>query len=200
MAEDVGFVAVFSVTTHSLPARRRRVRYRLVSSQQATSPTVIYTERQWVPWYFWLNAAVVILIASATFGLNREPMWTIIIAAVLTALSVWILVSWSGTVVRVEQDPDGSRWLTVKGAQLPADVVSRSLAVPATARRNALGPQLDPAAFLVTHAWIQTHAMFVLDDPEDDTPYWMIATRHPRELIAAFVPDQVEAATATINN
>ncbi len=157
-------------------------------SNQSLNPNVIYRERQWVPWYFWMNGFFVIAITAATVGLNREPIWAIVTAAILTLLGVWILVSWSGTIIRVEEDPDGTRWLTVKGAQLPADVVSRCLAVPATARRNALGPQLDPAAFLVTHAWIQTHAMFVLDDPEDDTPYWLIATRNPDKLIEAFVP------------
>ncbi len=131
-----------------------------------------------------------VAVATATFGLNRAAMWSVITALVLGIPGIWILLSWSSTVVRVEQDPDGSRWLMVKGAQLPAEVVARSLAVPASARRNALGPQLDPAAFLVSHAWIQTHAMFVLNDPEDPTPYWLIATRNPDKLIEAFVPQQ----------
>ncbi|MCQ9335693.1 DUF3093 domain-containing protein [Corynebacterium phoceense] len=163
------------------------------------APTVLYQERFWVPWYFWLYGAIVVFVATATFSLNRAPMWLYIIGAVLTALGVWVLIAWSGTVLRVEQDPDGTRWLTVKGAQLPSDVVSRSLAIPSTARRNALGPQLDPAAFLVTKGWMKEHVMLVLDDPEDDTPYWLIATKHPREVLEAFVPDQAEQAASTLD-
>ena len=164
----------------------------------AAPAQVLYSERQWVPWYFWMNGFFVVALTTATFSLNRDPKWAIIAAVVLTALAVWILVSWSNTVVRVEQDSDGTRWLTVRGAQLPADVVSRSLAIPQTARRNALGPQLDPAAFLSTHAWIPTHAMFVLNDPEDDTPYWLVATRRPRQLLEAFLPEQAEEACSTL--
>ena len=62
--------------------------------------------------------------------------------------------------------------------------------MPATARRNALGPQLDPAAFIVTHGWVPEHVMLVLDDPEDPTPYWLIGSKNPEKLLAAFVPDQ----------
>ena len=100
--------------------------------------------------------------------------------------------------MKVTEDPDGSRWLEVKGAQLPNDVMARSLAVPKSAKRNALGPQLDPAAFVVTHGWIDEHVMLVLDDPEDPTPYWLVCTSHPRRLLERFVPEQAEAATRGI--
>lgn len=160
----------------------------------AESPVILYRERQWVPWYWWFMAAFVVAISTATVSLNRGIMWVIIPAILLSAIAVWVLVTWSNTVVQVEQDADGTRWLTVKGAQLPSDVVSRSTAVPATARRNALGPQLDPAAFLVTHGWVPEHVMLVLDDPEDPTPYWLLGSTNPEKLLAAFLPEQAAAA------
>ena len=52
-----------------------------------------------------------------------------------------------------------------------------------SAQRNALGRQLDPAAFLVTHTWIPTMVLLVLDDPDDPTPYWLVSTRHPEALL-----------------
>ena len=106
----------------------------------------------------------------------------------------WGLYSMSGTVIRVEQDPDGTRWLTVKGAQLPHDIVSRSIGVPKTARRSALGPQLDPAAFLVSHQWVEELVMLVLDDPEDPTPYWLVSSKDPEALLRAFIPQQADQA------
>ena len=160
----------------------------------ADSPVVLYRERQWVPWYWWLMAAFVVVISTATVSLNRGILWVIIPAILLSAIAVWVLLTWSNTVVRVEQDSDGTRWLTVKEAQLPHDVVARSTAVPATARRNALGPQLDPAAFIVTHGWVPEHVMLVLDDPEDPTPYWLIGSKGPEKLLAAFLPDQAGAS------
>ncbi|MCG7275216.1 MULTISPECIES: DUF3093 domain-containing protein [Corynebacterium] len=160
------------------------------------SPTVLYRERQWVPWYWWLMAAFVVVISVATVSLNRGILWVIIPAILLSAIAVWVLLTWSNTVVQVERDTDGTRWLTVKDAQLPHDVVSRSTTVPATARRNALGPQLDPAAFIVTHGWVPEHVMLVLDDPEDPTPYWLINSKNPEQLLAAFVPEQARPTAA----
>ena len=57
-----------------------------------------------------------------------------------------------------------------------------------------MGRQLDPAAFLIYHGWVKQLAMFVLDDPEDPTPYWLVSSRDPESLIRAFVPDQVDQA------
>ncbi|MCT1408797.1 DUF3093 domain-containing protein [Corynebacterium accolens] len=161
-----------------------------IPAPQPADPKVLYRERQWVPWYFWIFAAIVVALTSATAGLNRSVWWTIIPAVLLGAIAIWVLITWSGTVVQVEQDEDGTRWLLVKDAQLPNEVVSRSITVPKSARHNALGPQFDPAAFLVSHAWIDEHAMMVLNDPEDDTPYWLIASKDPDQLLRAFLPEQ----------
>ena len=102
-----------------------------------------------------------------------------------------------------EEDPDGTRWLVTGQANLPHTVVSRSLAVPATAKRNAMGRQLDPAAFVVSHGWVPEMVMLVLDDPEDPTPYWLVASKHPEQLLAAFLPEQqsdADQAAVTTRN
>lgn len=161
--------------------------------------TEVFRERQWVPWHFWPMALGIVTLTAATAGLNRPLMWTVIPFVVLAIFAAWILITWSSRVITVQVDADGTRWLNVKDASLPADVVSRSLAVPATAQRNALGPQLDPAAFVVNHAWLDEMVMFVIDDEEDPTPYWMVTTRHPEELLQAFVPEQFEDATAHLH-
>jgi hypothetical protein len=158
---------------------------------------VLYSERQWVPLYWWLIAAFLVALISAQLGLNRASIWLYGGAVVLSILAVWVLYSMSSTTVRVELEPDGTRWLVTGQANLPHTVVARSLAVPATAKRNAMGRQLDPAAFVVSHGWVPEMVMLVLDDPEDPTPYWLIATKNPEKLLTAFLPDQVAEATAT---
>lgn len=107
---------------------------------------------------------------------------------------MWVLLSLSGTVISVEEDPEGTRWLRAGDARLPDDAVSRTLAVPASAKRNAMGRQLDPAAFVISHGWVPEMAMFVLNDPEDPTPYWLIGSKDPEALIKAFLPDQISGA------
>lgn len=165
-----------------------------VSVNSATETTILYRERQWVPAYWWVLAAGLVALTTAQMALNRSIWWMIVPGILLTALAVWVLLWWSSTVIQVEQDEDGSRWLIAGQASLPSDVVSRSLAVPESAKRNAMGRQLDPAAFVVSHGWVREMVMLVLDDPEDPTPYWLLSSRDPAQLLRAFLPDQAEEA------
>lgn len=159
------------------------------------SPEVLYQERQWVPWHWWLIALAAVTIGTGQLALNRNLWWFAVPFLVIAALVAWVLIHWSATVIRVERDTDGTRWLVAGSAQLPADVVSRSLAVPKSAKRNAMGPQLDPAAFLVTHSWVPHLVMLVLDDENDPTPYWLVSSKNPRALLEAFVPEQAQQAS-----
>ncbi len=166
----------------------------------ATNSTkVLYSERQWVPLYWWFIAAFLVALTSAQLGANRAPLWLYIAVVSLSVLAVWVLLYLSSTTVRVELEPDGSRWLVTGQANLPHTVVDRSLAVPATAKRNAMGRQLDPAAFVVSHGWVPEMVMLVLNDPDDPTPYWLIATKNPEKLLAAFLPEQLADATASLH-
>lgn len=151
-----------------------------------TGTTVLYEEKQWVPWYWWLAGLGASFLTAAQIGHNRDAIWFWIPLIFFGGIALWSLWHLSSTVIKVERDPQGITWLTVKGANLPHTVVSRTLAVPATAKRNAMGRQLDPAAFLVSRSWIPEMAMFVIDDPEDPTPYWLVATKDPEQLLKAF--------------
>ncbi|QPK82489.1 DUF3093 domain-containing protein [Corynebacterium qintianiae] len=162
----------------------------MTDSRNALATTVLYRERQWAPWYMWVAGAALSLLLAAQFALNRNIFWFVIPLLVTGAIVVWFLFWMSRTIIQVEQDATGTRWLSVEGANLPDTVVSRSMVVPESARRNALGRQLDPAAFLVSRSWVKEHALLVLDDPEDPTPYWLIASKSPDELIRTFLPGQ----------
>ncbi len=155
---------------------------------------VIYQERQWVPWYWWLLAAALVALIAVQLAHNRNFWWGLIPGVVLGLVAAWVLINWSSTRLRVELDADGTRWLLAEKATLPADVVSRSLAVPKSAKKNAMGRQLDPAAFIVSHGWVRDMVMLVLDDPADPTPYWLLSCKDPAGLLRALVPEQAEEA------
>lgn len=148
---------------------------------------MLYRERQWVPWYWWLLGALAVGLTSAQLMLNRNIWWFIVPAIVLGLATVWMMLTLSSTVLTVTEDEAGTRWLNTNDAQLPGDVVSRSTEVPPSAKRNAMGRQLDPAAYVVSHGWVPQMIMLVLDDPEDDTPYWLIGSKHPRKLLDTFL-------------
>ncbi|MBC3178894.1 DUF3093 domain-containing protein [Corynebacterium lujinxingii] len=154
----------------------------------AAATNVLYTERQWVPWYWWAAVAGLTVLLAGEMALNRNMWWFFGALIVVGALAAWFLVWLSRNTVTVEQDPDGTRWLLTSDANLPNTVVDRAMVVPASARQNALGRQLDPAAFLVTRSWVPEHVLLVLDDPEDPTPYWLISAKNPEAVLDAFVP------------
>ncbi|MEJ4100487.1 DUF3093 domain-containing protein [Corynebacterium mastitidis] len=160
-----------------------------MTDSASSARTVLYRERQWVPLYWWLLAFGLVALLTAQLAHNRSTVWLVAPAIVLSLLAAWFLVWLSSTVIQVERDSQGVRWLLAGGAILPEHAVQRSLAVPATAKRNAMGHQLDPAAFVVSHGWVPEMVMIVLDDPEDPTPYWLVGSKNPEALLAAFLPD-----------
>lgn len=157
------------------------------STVTAASGNILYREQLWVPWWYWALAVPAVVVCTAQVAFNRSIIWLIVGAVIITLIGVWILVTLSKTKITVDVDSTGERWLHAGTAVLPASVVSKSLAVPESAHRNALGRQLDPAAFLVTHSWVRTMVLLVLDDPDDPTPYWLVSTRRPEELLDAFL-------------
>ena len=55
------------------------------------------------------------------------------------------------------------------------------------------GPRLDARAWLVIRGWIKPVVKVTLDDPTDPTPYWLVSTRHPSDLIAALASAKAKA-------
>jgi hypothetical protein len=44
---------------------------------------------------------------------------------------------------------------------------------------------LDGRAYLCLRGWISPVVRVELDDPDDPTPYWLVSTRRPAQLVAA---------------
>lgn len=157
-----------------------------------------YAERLWVPWWWWpLAFALAALIAlEVDQGVRALPDW--VPFAVLLPVAAAVLVWFSKIEVRVVCDkasgpgsPAAETELRVGDAHLPVSVISRSAAVPRSAKSAALGRQLDPAAYVVHRAWVGPMVLVVLDDPDDPTPYWLVSCRHPDRVLAALAADSV---------
>lgn len=138
-----------------------------------------------MPFYWWIATIALVVVLSYQLGMHRPLWWTIAGAVIFGALALWGLVGLSSRRVIVTQESDGTRWLLAGDAKLPADVVSRTIVVPASAKSAAMGRQLDPEAFVLSRAFVPEMAMLVLDDPDDPTPYWLISSRDPESLLKA---------------
>jgi len=149
-------------------------------------PGVLYREHQRVPLSYWVIGVGVAALIGWQGQMSRSWYWGVIFGVVALAAVAWALIYMSHNQVIVERDGSGETWLHVGEASLPRSAVSRTLPVPPTARSAAMGRQLDPAAYVVHRPWIPSMAMLVLDDADDPTPYWLISTNHPEDLLAAF--------------
>lgn len=150
-----------------------------------------YRERLYVPAWWWLVGlgATSVLAYEVHMGTPGIPAWLPFLVTV--PLTVWALWSLGALSVSVGSTAGGGPGepavpeLRVGQAHLPVDVVTRVVVVPATAKRAALGRQLDPAAFVQHRTWVPTMVLVVLDDPADPTPYWLVSTRRPKQLLEA---------------
>lgn len=149
-----------------------------------TSQDVRYRERLWVSWWWWplgLGLAAV-LATEVNIGVRQLPDW--LAYAVLGSVATFVLLWLSRFEVQVVGTGDDLE-LAAGEAHLPASVITRLAAVPRTAKSAALGRQLDPAAFVLHRTWVGPMLLVVLDDPDDPTPYWLVSTRRPEQVMAA---------------
>lgn len=130
-----------------------------------------------------VGVAVAALLATEV-NMGRSGWVPLLAYVVLIPIPIWISFWLSRTRIEVTET-NGVKELHVGRAHIPGDLISRAAAVPASAKSSAMGRQLDPAAFVQHRPWVKTMALIVLDDPEDPTPYWLVSTRRPAELVAA---------------
>jgi hypothetical protein len=141
-----------------------------------------YSERLTVPWWAWPSTlgGASFLAAELAIGAVRlrQPL-TFIIACAVAAAGLFAL-----SLIRVSV-VDGE--LRVDDARLPVEYIGVVEVIDIEARRDLLGLDADPLAFVVQRPWISGGVRIDLDDPADPTPYWYVSSRHPRQLAAALM-------------
>jgi hypothetical protein len=70
-------------------------------------------------------------------------------------------------------------------ARLPLPNIGEATGFSGIAATQQRGPQLDSRAWLVIRGWISPVVKVTVLDTSDPTPYWLVSTRHPNDLIAA---------------
>lgn len=150
-----------------------------------------YTERLWVPLWWWPAAALVagLLGAEIHGGYAGVRAWLPYVVLALIA-AVALLVPARAT-VRV----DGGEFRAAD-AHLPIQHIAQVRMLQRAALRRLLGRDADPAAYTVVRGYIPTAVFVRLEDPEDDTPYWVVSTRHPDRLLLALAAAGAPVAPA----
>ena len=138
-----------------------------------------YDELLRTPWWWYLVAVFVASLLAAEFHISGLRLTDWIPFGTLVPLSI-VIVWWLGrSRVRIANGE-----LRVRGAHVPLNVVSGAVALDALTLRRVVGREGDPAAFISIRPWVGPGAQVWLDDPDDPTPYWVVSTRHPDQLVS----------------
>lgn len=157
-----------------------------MSGRAATSGGAAFDERLSVPlwWYLPVIGVAVLLAAQIHMGYPGIRSWIgYVVLIPLAVLGVW----WLGrTRVRVTEDT-----LRVGDRTLPLSRVGHVDVVPRADKQVALGPELDPTAYLLHRPWIgavvRVEVLPGSSEPSgpEDPPYWIFSARRTDALLAA---------------
>ena len=142
--------------------------------------TPVFRERLYLPWWHWLLPllAAGLLAAEVNMGYPGIRAWLpYLILVPLTLLLLWRFSS--ATVVVREGE------LFAGDAHLPLEFAGETQIIPGKLKRQVLGPAFDPAAFALHRSWVGPMVWIQVTDEADPTPYWLVSTRHPEQLVAA---------------
>ena len=147
-----------------------------------------YEERLLVPWWAWPTGIGLALLLAAPVHGGRGGLYAWLPYVVAAAVAVLALLAASRGRVRVQ---DGV--LHVPGARVPLTHVGAVRALDRETTRRLTGPTADLRAHVVHKPWLRRAVQVRIEDPDDDTPYWLVGSRRP-EALATAVHDGVTAA------
>jgi hypothetical protein len=142
-----------------------------------------YRERLSVPLWWWLAAPLLAGLFAAEVFLGAPGSWTYLPYGLLVPLvlgGMW----WLGRIRIAVTDSE----FVVDDARLPLAVVRAAVVVDPLAKGDLLGPNAEAYAFVIQRPWVGGAVQVFLDDPADPTPYWLISSRRPADLVAALTP------------
>jgi hypothetical protein len=145
-----------------------------------TGSAVAYRERLTTPWWWYVVALGVAALIAGEFRLSGVDLTVWIPFCTLVPLAAVIVWSLGRSSLLIA---DGELW--VRGAHLPLTYVSGAIALDAETLRRVVGREGDPAAYVSIRPWIGGGVQLWLDDPDDPTPYWVVSSRHPQQLVQA---------------
>ena len=139
-----------------------------------------YAERLHVPLRWWVQATMLLASLWLAFVVAM-PAW---VAFTITGALLMLTYGFFGWI--------GSAQVAVRDGELHAGPAHISLGLIGPVEpldvqetRRVHGVDADARAFLLTRPYLKRAVKVTLADPADRTPYWLVSTRHPRELAAA---------------
>lgn len=137
-----------------------------------------FRERLWPGPLGW----VAVVTFAIVLGVAFVPVDTLL-AAVVCAIALF--GGLAGAVLTTPRVEVERGTLHAGTARIPVRLLTAPRVLDREALRTELGPALDARAYVCLRAWIGTAVRIEVRDPQDPTPYWIVSTRRPHDLVAA---------------
>lgn len=146
----------------------------------ATTPDPAYRERLGVPFRWWVQGTMLVasLWLALVVAVPGPVAWGVTAAALL--LLALCLLSYGGVRIVV-----GDGVFRAGRARIEAVHLGPAEALDAEQTRRVAGVEADARAYLVLRPYLKRAVRVEISDPADPTPYWLVSTRHPDELVGA---------------
>jgi hypothetical protein len=138
----------------------------------------LYRESLRTPFWWYLVALFVGGLLAAEFHISGLQLTDWLSFGILLPLSVVFVWGFGRGQLEISRGE-----LRVRGAHIPLDELSGAVALDPLTLRRLVGREADPAAFVSIRPWIGSGVQLWVDDPEDPTPYWVVSTRHPQQVV-----------------
>jgi len=145
----------------------------------------LFEERRAVPWWWWVVAIVIVvptIEAVVVLGpeMTTQAGWLTGGITLVVTLALIALVLGTLSTVGIRVTDDG---VLAGKTLLPASAIGRVRQLDAVTARRLLGRDARVDAHLSIRPWITTAVQIEVADDIDSTPYWIVGTRRPAELI-----------------
>ncbi len=146
----------------------------------------LYRERLWAtPWLF-VSTILVIPAVILVFAPINLPFGIVLAIVFYVAIVVALLVS--APTIRVTEEE-----LIAGRARIPLALTGEPEAFRGDQAVLERGQRLDARAWLLIRGWIKPVVKVPIRDQDDPTPYWLLSTRNPDQLVR--VLDQARLAS-----
>ena len=141
-------------------------------------PEALYRERLYPAAWVFLATALVIPAGLLVF-LPINPTIGVFVAVGMYVVILVVLLATTPTVEVTDAT------FTAGRARIPRTLVGKATAFEASEATAERGVRLDARAWLLLRGWIPGIVRVQLTDPDDPTPYWLVASRNPEKLAEA---------------
>lgn len=141
---------------------------------------VLFDERLHVPLRWWVQAVMFLASVWLAFvvALPASVAWAA--TGTLTAAVVGLFLVYGAARVTV-----AGGVLTAGRAHIPVSDLSSPVALDREAARLLAGRDATASAYLLLRPYAKGAVRVEVTDPTDPTPYWLVFTRRPGELVEA---------------